>query len=69
MIFCIQIMLDSWSIDGILYSSVAAKEPVIALHNLQQLMLQHQFVGQVLVYEHYGYEFYHYVNEKQAGIT
>lgn len=65
------IMLESAHIDGIVYSSVAAKgEPVIALKStVINSKLEHQYATQVLINEHYGYEFYNYVNEKKANIN
>lgn len=59
------------SIDGIIYSSVAANgAPVIALKpDAVKSKLEHQFVVQVQVMKHYGYEFYSYVNEQRASIA
>jgi hypothetical protein len=61
-----KIMLDDEqqekAIDGIIYSSVEAKgEVVVALKpGAVNNMLDHQWVSEVLVKQHYGYEFFDY---------
>jgi len=69
------IMLDDkeqeTKIDGILYSSVEAKdEPVIVLKpEAVDAKLNHDWVTEVLIKQHYGYEFFDYETIKKFTIN
>jgi hypothetical protein len=70
-----KIMLDDKkqekAIDGIIYSSVEAKgEAVVALKpDAVDKMLEHQWVSEVLVNMHHGYEFFDYVTVSISNIN